>query len=350
MKPFSCTGLVGALFLLLLALGAGPAGALEGGAMPDPQAAQNEAQRQQVQPLNNAPVWNEVRSGAPQSTAIPSRERGVLVEPGGERWRQLRNGLVTPAASVWLSVAVLAVVILYLWKGPMRAPPPTGRLILRFRYVQRFAHWGVAGLFVLLALSGLIILLGRYVLRPVIGATLFGWLGMLAKVVHNLSGPLFAMFTLLLVIVFMRDNLPRAGDVRWLLQAGGLLTGKHMPAGKFNAGQKMWFWGGLLTFGLIMSASGFVLDFPNLNQTRATMHLAEIVHVSIGAIFIGLSFFHIYLGTIGQEGALDAMRTGYVDESWAKEHHELWYKAVKAGRVPQPEDGAAPASPRPANS
>jgi len=340
------------LLAATLALVALPAGALEGtpaGGL-DPRAAEQQVQRQQSQPMNNAPVWSEVRSGQPQSTAVQGRETGVLIQAGGERWRNIRNGIIAPWGAALLLAGALAVLAVFLWKGPVRiAGPLSGRMILRFRYSQRFIHWSVATLFVLLGLSGLNLAFGRYILRPLIGATLFGWLGELSKLVHNLAGPLFAVFVVLGAVAFMRDCLPRAYDVRWLLTGGGAIGGRDVPAGKFNAGQKVWFWGGLLFFGLIMSVSGFVLDFPNMDQTRATMQLCQLLHSAAAVVFIALSFFHIYLGTVGQEGAFDAMRTGWVDETWARQHHELWYNDVMSGKEPQAEGEPRAAPPGLAN-
>jgi formate dehydrogenase subunit gamma len=86
--------------------------------------------------------------------------------------------------------------------------------------------------------------------------------------------------------------------------------------------------------------SGLVLDFPNFDQPRLVMQSANIVHGVGALIFVLASFGHIYMGTIGTEGAYEAMRTGMVDETWAKEHHELWYREAKSGRGSRP---AAPA-------
>jgi formate dehydrogenase subunit gamma len=155
----------------------------------------------------------------------------------------------------------------------------------------------------------------------------------------------------LFALLFVRHNLPRAYDIAWFANALGYVTGKkHVPSGKFNAGEKVWFWGGVLVCGLIVSASGFVLDFPNFNQTRSTMQISNIVHLTIASLFMLAALGHIYMGTLGMAGAYDAMSKGYVDETWAKEHHLYWYNDVKAGKVPTaPDDVPAPAvAPRPA--
>jgi formate dehydrogenase subunit gamma len=111
----------------------------------------------------------------------------------------------------------------------------------------------------------------------------------------------------------------------------------HAHAGRFNAGEKLWFWGGVVFLGLIVSASGFVLDMivPGILYTRGNMQIANIIHL-IGAVLVfSAALGHIYIGTLGMEGAYDAMKTGYVDDAWAKEHHDLWYDDIQSGKVPR---------------
>ena len=293
----------------------------------------SQAQRQQVQPGNNAPVWREVRSGKEAYTAIKGRETGVLVQTQGETWRQLRNGPITFYGG-WLVVLMLvALGVFYKLRGPMDLhSPPTGKMIERFSSFERIAHWTMAISFCVLALSGLIMLFGKYLLLPVIGHTLFGWLATLGKNLHNFVGPIFLFSIVVFVIKFIRDNMPRAYDITWLVKGGGVLTNEVVPSGRFNAGEKIWFWGGVIGLGLVSCVSGLVLDFPNFDQTRSTMMLANIVHVIAGLWYIMWASTHIYLGTVGTTGAYEAMRNGYVDETWAREHAQFWYEDVKAGR------------------
>jgi formate dehydrogenase subunit gamma len=146
-------------------------------------------------------------------------------------------------------------------------------------------------------------------------------------------GPLFIAALLVSFLLFVKDNFWRLYDVKWLVRLGGMFSknGEEIPSGRFNGGEKLWFWGGLVFLGALVSVTGLVLDFPNLNQGREIMQIANSLH-AIGAIlFISASFGHIYLGTIGMEGAYHAMRKGYVDEEWAREHHALWYEEVKRG-------------------
>jgi len=322
MRQWLCAVLAMAAFGLAL-----PAAAADTGS------AQEQAQRQQVQPGNNAPVWRDVRSGDNpyQTTQVRGVETAVLMQPEGETWRQLRNGPVTIYGG-WLLVLIMAVIGgFYAWKGPIKLhDKPTGRQLLRFGAWDRMVHWSVAISFVLLAVTGVIILFGKHILLPVIGYTLFSWLATAAKLVHNFAGPVFAFCTVLMFVTFVKDNFPKAHDLQWLAKFGGLVSGEHVPSSRFNAGEKVWFWLGVTLLGIVVSVTGFVLNFPNFEQGRELMQTANVVHAIAAVLFLVMGLSHIYLGTIGVEGAYEAMRTGYVDETWAKEHHEFWYREAIA--------------------
>jgi formate dehydrogenase subunit gamma len=306
------------------------------------------------QPGNNAPVWREVRSGQPNYTSIPGREVGVLVQPqarfpgqesmttSGEAWRKFRNGPITFYGG-WLVVLVMAVIAaIYFGQGPIKLhEKPTGRLMERFTIAERWAHWVMAISFCVLGVSGLIILFGKFVLLPVIGYTLFGWLTSLAKNLHNFVAPLFIVSVLVFIVMYIKDNLPEKGDLNWLVNGWKMFKGEHLPSGRFNAGEKAWFWGGVVVLCLIISASGLVLLFPNFDQVRATMQQASVVHAVAAVLVIGAGLGHIYMGTIGVEGAYGNMRDGVTDETWAKEHHQYWYEDVKSGKAAA-KSGAAP--------
>jgi formate dehydrogenase subunit gamma len=321
----------GAAYLaaLLIAVAA-PAGAAESGANKE------QVQRQATQPLNNAPVWRDVRGGEVnpyQTTQVRGVETNVLVQSQGEIWRQLRNGPITVYGGWLLVLVVLALGVFYWWRGKiMLSEPASGRLIERFNPWERIVHWATAISFVILAASGLIMLFGKYVLLPVFGYTLFSWLAILSKNLHNFVGPLFAVCTVIMFFTFVRDNIWQRGDWEWVRKAGGLFTGKHVPSWRFNIAEKSWFWLGVTFLGIIVSATGFVLDFPNFGQGRETMQMTNVIHAIAAVLFVAASLGHIYLGTIGMEGAYESMRQGYVDETWAKEHHEYWYNEVMAGK------------------
>jgi formate dehydrogenase subunit gamma len=306
--------------------------------------AQDQAQRQITQPGNNAPVWRDVRKGENpyQTTQVRGVETNILMQPAGETWRQIHNGPL-PLYGGLLLIAVLLVIFgYYRWKGPLKLhEKPTGRLIERFSDWERLVHWSAAISFVILGISGVVLMFGKYVILPVLGYTLFSWLAILGKTLHNFIGPLFIFCTLAMFVTFVKDNLWRAMDFTWFVKAGGLFSGEHVPSGRFNAGEKAWFWFGVTLLGLVIGASGLVLDLPDFvnlfgfHQTRAVMQTANVVHAIATVLFIALAFSHIYIGTLGAEGAYEAMRHGLVDEAWAKEHHEVWYEEVKAGKAEQ---------------
>jgi formate dehydrogenase subunit gamma len=329
-----------------LALAAGLAVALVAGAQSpavspvEADQAKQQAAQQQAQPLNNQPVWKEIRSGEPQYTSVKGRETNILIQSDGQTWRAARVPLATVGGFMFVG-ALLVFAVFYVWRGPIRIHgQPTGRMIERFSLVERAVHWSVAITFTTLAVTGLIITFGKAVLLPLIGYTLFSWLAIIAKNLHNFVGPVLVVLLPVMIVLFMRENLFRSYDWAWLKKGGGMLTGQHVPAGKANAGQKILFWIMVVAAGLTLVVTGLILDFPNFNQTRNTMQVANVIHMIAGIVACCLLAGHIYLGTIGMKGALEAMKNGYVDETWAKEHHEYWYNEVKAHAAKV--DGAAP--------
>ena len=317
-----------------------------------PRADESNAQRAKTQPGNNAPFWRGVRDSGdgPGVTNLPGPEGegGVLVQefvqyPGsrlttaGEAWRQVRNDWIIPYGGALIVITLLALALYYFTRGPLGGHERnTGRKIERFTYFERAAHWVNAIAFCVLAISGLVMAFGKFLLLPIMGGTLFGGLTYGLKTVHNLVGPLFAVSLVIIFIVFVRDNFPGASDWRWLKKGGGLFGGKEPPSGRFNAGEKIVFWGGVFFLGILVVASGLVLDkvIPGLAYVRGDMQIAHMVHGVSTALMMALFLGHIYLGTLGMKGAYRAMKTGYVDEGWAEEHHALWYEDIRAGKVP----------------
>lgn len=316
----------------------------------EPRPDESNAERGRSQPGNNAPIWRAVRETGTQPgyTSLPGAETGVLIQsfvqyPGsrwttaGEAWRQVRNQWIIPYGGALFLMMLVALGMFYWRKGPMGGhTPETGRLIERFTYFERVAHLSVAISFVVLAVSGLVMAFGKFLLLPVLGATLFGWLTYALKTAHNFAGPLFAVALLVFIVTYLRDNLPRPGDLKWLVGAGGMLSGQELPSHRFNAGEKIIFWGGVIVLGLVVVASGLVLDklVPGWGDTRGQMQVAHMVHAVASVLMMTMFLVHIYMGTVGMKGAYQAMRTGYVDESWAKDHHVYWHDDIKAGKIP----------------
>lgn len=302
------------------------------------QAAEQVA-REQAQPLNNAPVWRDARSGQEHFTLARGPEAGVLIQTEGNDWRHWRNGPITEYGGWLLIIVPLAILLFWLIKGTMKLHGArTGRHMQRFTGYERFIHWGTAVTFLLLAVTGIAILFGKHVLAPIFGPAFLAWLLTVGKLVHNYVGPVFGIFVLLMIFSFLRDNVWQACDAIWIKRAGGLLGGDHVPSSRFNFGEKTWFWFGVTILGLTVTISGLIMDFPNLEWTRGEMQWANIVHGVSAIVLLAASLGHIYMGTLGVEGAYQSMKTGYVDETWAKEHHEYWYHDIKAGKSGHPQD------------
>jgi formate dehydrogenase subunit gamma len=315
----------------------------------------SQQQRQVDQPGNNADVWREVQRGDPNYTSIPGREMNVLIQPparffgqdvrttAGEAWRNFRNGPVTFYGGWLVMLVLIAIAALYFGKGPIRLQHGlSGRKILRFTLNERVIHWCVAISFCILGLTGLLMLFGKHVLLPVIGYTLFGLLTNLGKNLHNFVAPFFMVAVLAMIVVYIRDNFPKWYDVRWFLRAWAFfLKNEEVPSGRYNGGEKAWFWIGVIGLSVVVSWTGLILLFPNFDQSRAVMQDAWNWHAIAALLYIAASLGHIYMGTIGVEHTYDNMRHGYADENWAKEHHRYWYEEVKSGQ--RAGGGAVPA-------
>ncbi|MEY3460426.1 MAG: hypothetical protein RLZZ03_79 [Pseudomonadota bacterium] len=313
--------------------------------------AQTNAERAKVQPGNNAPMWRQVGAGVTGFSSLPASEApeaGNLIQPfvkypgsgltnAGEAWRQVRNNWLIPYGGALLLIVMGAIALFYVSKGTIKQHgTDTGRKIERFTPFERSAHWSNAIAFCILGISGIVMAFGKFFLLPVMGLTLFGWLTYALKNLHNFAGPVFAVSLVIIFVTFVRDNMPSRGDLVWLLKGGGLLSGKEVPSHRFNAGEKLVFWGGVFLLGIAVVASGLVLDklLPGLIYVRETMQIAHMIHAAAAVLMLAMFIGHIYIGTIGMQGAYQGMRTGYVDETWAREHHEHWYDDIKAGKIP----------------
>ena len=333
----------------------------------DPKyAEQTNGERAKVQPGNNAPMWRQVGQGVTGYSSLPKSqapEAGNLIQPfvqypgsrvtnAGEAWRQVRNNWIIPYGAALFAIVLLALAIFYFVKGPMGHEHPDGvgpRRIERFTPFERAAHWSNAIAFITLAISGIVMAFGKFFLLPIMGGTLFGWLTYVLKNVHNFMGPLFAVSLLVIILTFIKDNIANRADFVWVSKGGGMLGGDHqVPSHRFNAGEKGLFWWGITIPGIFVVVSGLVLDklIPGFGDVRGDMQIAHMVHATLAIWMMALICGHIYMGTVGMRGAYKAMRTGYVSEGWAKEHHELWYDDIQAGKIP-PQRSAPPSTGEP---
>jgi formate dehydrogenase subunit gamma len=337
-----------ALVFTISATGLAVAVALSGGAA--------EAQRSVGEPRNTggppgAEEWRMIRHGAQGDVSLPDKMAGVLIQPG-QNFRQWHNGPLT----IWGAVVELGVIallaIFFAIRGRIRLHRGwSGRVVTRFNEFERFVHWLVAGSFVVLGLSGLNMLYGRYVIRPLIGGWGFAHMTYYGKLLHNYLAFAFMLGIVLMFVMWVAQNLPSRGDWTWLRKGGGMFTrtASEPPAGKFNAGQKILFWlvilGGIsvslsglallfpfhfhLFSGTFVALDVFGLDLPTNLTPLAETQLSQLWHAAVGLMFIALIFGHIYLGTLGMEGAFESMASGNVDANWAREHHPQWAETLE---------------------
>lgn len=288
------------------------------------------AEREMTQ-LAGADFWRQVREGQEGYTTSQFPEHGVLISTPGQTWYILKEKWMSPAGAVAIFGSISVVILAYIIVGPvMLSAPRTGKRIKRWTRLDRALHWSMAFTFLTLAFSGLMLVYGKHFLKPYIPTELWGFIIMLAKQYHNYVGPLFGVLLVLILFKWWRKSIFAKVDFVWFMKLGGMV-GKHKgshPSAEFsNAGEKALFWL-LIVVGTVVALSGLVLDFPIFGQTRRDMELSNLIHMLSALILICGFVFHIYIGLFGMEGALEGMVTGEVDETWAKEHHDLWYAEV----------------------
>ena len=258
----------------------------------------------------------------------------VLIQPAGRVWDHFHEVTLYWLGAVVILGTVGALAVAYLLLGRIRiSAGRSGRKVLRFKAVERFAHWLTAVSFVILGITGLNITFGKHLLLPLIGYDAFSVVSEAAKYVHNFTSFAFVIGLAFIVAIFIKDNIPDKTDIEWFRQGGGFIKSKHAPARRFNAGEKLVFWGALGA-GLLVAISGYLLLFPFYVTNIAGMQVAQVVHAVIAMLFVALILGHIYIGTLGMEGAFEAMWTGEVDYNWAKEHHDLWLEDLLAKDQP----------------
>src|SRR6185437_4513114 len=262
--------------------------------------------------------------------SIPDQRSSVLVQPAGREWREFRNVTLRWIGGIAIIGMLAIIVIFYLTRGMVRLESGrSGRTIVRFTAFERFVHWMTASCFIVLAISGLNITFGRPLLLPLIGFEAFSEWSQWAKYAHNYLSFPFTIGVVLIFLIWIAGNIPNMVDVNWLKRGGGIVGHDHPPAYRFNAGQKAIYWIVVLGGGAV-AVSGYVLMFPFYGTDISTMESAQVVHAVVAVLFVAAMLGHIYIGTIGMEGAFEAMCEGTVDLNWAKEHHSLWLEEENA--------------------
>ncbi|RMD92619.1 MAG: formate dehydrogenase subunit gamma [Alphaproteobacteria bacterium] len=291
---------------------------------------------------SDADIWRELRHGSGGLPSSARPEDAVLIHSDGWWWAELRTPAGGPvvrlAAAVFIAV-LAALAVFALLRGRIRIEGGrSGRRIPRHTLARRVVHWTMAGVFILMAVTGLAILFGRPFLIPLFGKTANSVIATASMQAHNLFGPIFIVLVLVMFVTFLRGNWPQWVDVKWLLKGGGFFGGRA-PAGRYNLGEKLWFWTVVIA-GLALGATGSLLLFPDdlgpelaqriagVADQRHVTTWAELIHVGAAVVIIAYALGHIYLGSWGTEGTLEGMIDGCVDENWARSHHELWFEAT----------------------
>jgi formate dehydrogenase subunit gamma len=256
--------------------------------------------------------------------AQPNERERVLMQPAGRQWDYFHEVLLHWLGAIVILGMIAALAAAYLIVGRLRiSKGRSGQKVRRFNAFERFSHWLTAISFVVLGLTGLNITFGKLLLLPVIGPEAFSSESQIAKYTHNFVSVSFVIGLVLIVAIWIKDNIPQKVDIEWIKQGGGFIKSKHAPSGRFNPGEKLVFWFALGA-GVAVIISGYLLIFPFYVTNIAGMQLAQIVHAVVAVLFIAVIIAHIYIGTLGMEGAFEAMATGDVDLNWAKEHHDVW--------------------------
>lgn len=263
--------------------------------------------------------------------SIPDRSAGNLIKPENKSWAAFKGGTLQTLSIVAVVGMVVLLASFYLFRGRIRVDSGmSGRKMLRFGAIDRFAHWTMAATFIILALTGLNLIVGSSIVLPLVGESAFGTLSAFGKLAHNYLAWPFMLALVLVFALWVIDNIPDKVDLQWLKQGGGIFQkGVHPPAKKFNAGQKVIFWSVILG-GAGLSFTGVMMLFPGFAGTPADWQLYQMIHALTAAGLSAIIIAHIYIGSVGMEGAFDAMGSGLVDENWAKEHHGLWVEEEKA--------------------
>ncbi len=310
--------------------------------LPDAAIAQNQDAEQAITDAQKgfgsdvnprANFWRAVREGNAGVSQVKGTDANVLINSSGENWRAIRNGPVFYWG--WIAFAAVAVVLLLFWllRGRIKLDDgKSGVKVKRWGGFSRLLHWVTAISFIVLSATGLSLFYGRAVMIPLLGKDGFSAWANLAMTIHNYVGPVFAATLVLFLLILLKDNIPNGTDIKWFLKGGGMFGKSHPSAGRMNGGEKGWYWllaivgGAVVVTGLAMI---FIMDLP-----RDQSQLAMGIHAIGALILMAVALGHIYIGSIGTEGALEGMTSGDVDVNWARQHHDLWLRDLqKKGKV-----------------
>jgi formate dehydrogenase subunit gamma len=302
----------------------------------------------QVQPSGTNPTANAVREEdllnrlqkLEGRVTIPDGKAAILQQPQGRDYRGFREGALPWIGGIAIIGMLLALVVFFFTKGRIKLEdsPVSGRKILRFTVLERFTHWLTATCFIVLAITGLNFIFGKRLLMPLIGPDAFATWSLYAKFAHDFVSWGFILGMLIMLVVWIKDNVPDRYDWAWLRAGGGFWSGENPPAARFNAGQKLIYWS-VIIGGIALSVTGIMMLFPFSATDINGMQWSQYIHATVGVLLIAVMIAHIYIGTLGMEGAYSAMSTGEVDLAWAKAHHSAWVEEQQAKNAGGPQLG-----------
>ena len=311
-----------------------------------PAQAQNPQQQDGMNPMGTKPTADSVNEEflfkqADKITgrvSIPDRKSANLIQPQGREYRMFRESWLPWIGGLGILGMIAALGAFFMWRGRILTDDTqeSGRKILRFNAFERFAHWMTATCFIILSLSGLNYIFGKRLIMPLIGPDAFGALAQWAKYSHVYLAWPFMLGVVIMVGLWLKDNIPNRIDWAWIKAGGGFLGKGHPHAERFNAGQKGVFWM-VAGFGAAMGVTGLMMLFPFTLVDINGMQVMQVIHSLIGIAFIVGILAHIYIGTLGMKGAYDAMGSGEVDLAWARAHHDLWVEKEQAKTASGPQ-------------
>jgi len=314
--------IIGALALLLVVALATPSGAQQVQRNPDNSVNPTASSVKEDQ------LFKEMNRISGRCS-IPDQKACTIEQPAGRDWRAFHQKTLPWIGAIAILAMFVLLVVFYLMRGMVKIENGrSGRLIVRFNAFERAVHWMTATCFIVLAITGLNLTFGKQTLLPLLGPEAFTTWSQWGKYAHNYLSFPFALGVIVMLLMWIANNIPNRVDMEWVKRGGGIVGNDHPPAYKFNAGQKGIYWI-VVIGGAAVATSGYFLMFPFYATDIAGMQLAQIVHGIVAVLFVAAMLAHIYIGTIGMEGAFESMAEGTVDENWAKQHHSLWLAEEK---------------------